>query len=206
MNTAFLQLVQDNKLAQDLSLIIADFEILDFFKHFGSSCFAMSAILAQILTIKGYQARVQGCYAEIRKDQGIFYIGYQGFAHAGQKEGHAVCIVADQYLLDFGLGTLRKFYAPDFSQVLVCPMSGGTDYAAHLRLADGADICWRTDWISPMVAAELQSQIPSVQNILAIYDDFQKNRVAYLVKKLFADKAQATDTDIPLVMRQPQAA
>ncbi|MFZ6745579.1 hypothetical protein ACO0LC_20330 [Undibacterium sp. JH2W] len=206
MNTAFLQVVEDDKLAQDLSLIIADFEILDFFKHFGSSCFAMSAMLAQILTAKGHQARVQGCYAEIRQDNAVFYIGYQGYAHEGQTEGHVTCIVADQYIVDFGLGTLRKFYAPDFSPALVCPLSGNTDYAGHLPLSNGADMYWRTDWVSPMVEAELQSQIPTVQNILAVYDDFQRNRVAYLVKKLFADKASVVSADMPLVVRHPEAA
>lgn len=218
MNTASLQVVQDEKLAQDLRLIAADFEILDFFHHFGSSCFAMSATLAHILTKRGYRARVQGCYGEIRKDNGIFYIGYQGFAHAGQKEGHAVCVVNEEYLLDFGLGTLKKYYAADFESALVSKIAGNADYLALVRLENGADMIWRTDWISPMVELELQSQVASVERILAVYEDFQKNRVAYLVRKMFSANHHLPTVnlalnlplnfplDSPLVLRQSKAA
>ena len=191
MNTAFLQVVQEPDLARDLSRIADDFDILGFFHHFGGSCFAMSAMLAQILTAKGYSARVQACYGEIRKGNSVFYIGYQGFARQGQAEGHAVCLVEDKYLIDFGLGALRKHYAADFEPALACPLfknAGGTGVIAHLPLAEGCDMVWRTDWISPMVKLALQAQAADVQSLLAIFDDFQKNRVAYLVKKLFADK------------------
>ena len=101
MNTAFLKVVQDRELAHTLRQIADDFEILDFFQNYGSSCFAMSAMLAQILTEKGYQARVQGCYAEIKQNNNIFYVGYKGFVHDKQREGHAVCIVNEEYLIDF---------------------------------------------------------------------------------------------------------
>ena len=206
MNTAFLQVVKDADLARDLSRIADDFDILGFFHHFGSSCFAMSALLAQILTAKGYKARVQGCYAEIRQGNGVFYIGYQGFAHQGQKEGHVVCLVDDKYLLDFGLGTLKKHYAADFKPALACPLvsnADGTGVIAHLPLNDGIDMVWRTDWISPMVEAELRTQTPTVQRVFAVFDDFQKNRVAHLVKKLFTDQYTSKAEDALLVLRQP---
>ena len=206
MNTAIFQVVQDDQLAQDLRLIAADFEILDFFHHFGSSCFAMSAMLAQILSAKGYQARVQACYGEIWKDNGVFYIGYQGFAHEGQKEGHAVCIVNEQYLVDFGLGTLKKHYDPDFESALVCEFVDGAEHIAYVQLDNGADMLWRTDWISPMVELELRSQELGIQRILAVYQDFQRNRVAYLVKKVFAAPPLMPIPDAPLVLRLATAA
>ncbi|MFZ6747131.1 hypothetical protein ACO0LC_28260 [Undibacterium sp. JH2W] len=188
MNTAFLQVVKDRKLAHILRQIADDFEILDFFQQYGSCCFAMSAMLAQLLTEKGYAARVQGCYAEIRQNNGIFYIGYKGFVHDNQKEGHAVCIVDEQYLIDFGLGTLRKFYAEDFAHALACEISGPSPVLGKLDLSDCTDVAWRTDWVSPMVELELQAQAATVERILNIYDDFQKNRMSYLIKKLFVSK------------------
>ncbi len=206
MNTAFLQVVKEPDLARDLSRIADDFDILGFFHHFGSSCFAMSAMLAQILTAKAYQAKVQGCYGEIRHGNEVFYIGYQGFSHPGQKEGHVVCLVEDKYLIDFGLGTLRKRYATDFPPALVSPLhsnAGGTGVIAHLPIADGRDVVWRTDWISPMIEAELQSQAADVQRLLAIFDDFQKNRVAHLVRKLFADKVTLPADHELMIMRNP---
>lgn len=206
MNTAFLHVVKEPDLARDLCRIADDFDILGFFHHFGSSCFAMSAMLAQILSAKGYQARVQACYGEIWKDNGVFYIGYQGFAHEGQKEGHAVCIVNEQYLVDFGLGTLKKHYDPDFESALVCEFADGAEHIAHTQLDNGADMLWRTDWISPMVELELQSQELGIQRILAVYQDFQKNRVAYLVKKMFADTPLMPIPDAPLVLRLATAA
>ncbi|MFZ6677063.1 hypothetical protein [Undibacterium sp. Tian12W] len=186
MNTAFIQVVKDRKLAHDLRQVADDFEILDFFKQYGSCCFVMSAMLAHILSKKGYAARVQGCYAEIMQNNGVFYIGYKGFAHEQQKEGHAVCIVDEQYLIDFGLGTLRKFYAEDFSHALACEILGDNPVLGHLELGSGAIMTWRTDWISPMVSTELEHQLATVERVLSGYDDFQKNRMAYLVKKLFA--------------------
>ncbi|MFZ6731860.1 hypothetical protein ACO0LG_08055 [Undibacterium sp. Ji42W] len=206
MNTAFLHVVKDPDLARDLSRIADDFDILGFFHHFGSSCFGMSAMLAQILTAKGYQAKVQGCYGEIRQGNDVFYLGYQGFAHQGQKEGHAVCLVEDKYLIDFGLGSLKKHYAADFKPALASPLhsnADGTGVIAHLPLGDGSDMVWRTDWISPMVETELLSQAATVQRVLAVFDDFQRNRVAHLVKKLFIDKdASPADHEL-LVMRHP---
>lgn len=188
MNTAFLQVVKDRKLAHELRQVADDFEILDFFKQYGSCCFAMSAMLAQILTEKGYAASVQGCYAEIKQNNGVFYIGYKGFAHEQQKEGHAVCIVDEQYLIDFGLGTLRKFYSEDFSHALASEISGDNPVLGHLDLESGATITWRTDWVSPMVKLELEHQLAEVERILSGYYDFQKNRMAYLIKKLFVGK------------------
>ena len=137
----------------------------------------------------------------------VFYIGYQGFAHQGQKEGHVICLVEDKYLIDFGLGNLRKHYAADFRPALACPLVSNADGAgviAHLPLNDDSDMVWRTDWISPMVEAELRFQIPTVQRILAVFEDFQKNRVAHLVKKLFTDKYPPAAEDALLVLRQPQ--
>ncbi|MBI3726869.1 MAG: hypothetical protein HY254_00890 [Burkholderiales bacterium] len=207
MNTAFLQVVKDAELARDLSRIADDFDILGFFHHFGSSCFAMSALLAQILTAKGYKARVQGCYAEIRQGNEVFYVGYQGFAHQGQKEGHVVCLVEDKYLIDFGLGTLKKHYAADFKPALACPLVSNADGAgviAHLPLNDDSNMVWRIDWISPMVEAELLSQTPTVQRILAVFEDFQKNRVAHLVKRLFAENYPSTTDAALQALRPPQ--
>lgn len=207
MNTAFLHVVKEPDLARDLSRIADDFDILGFFHHFGSSCFAMSAMLAQILIAKGYQAKVQGCYGEIRQGNGVFYIGYQGFAHQGQKEGHAVCLVEDKYLIDFGLGTLKKHYAADFKPALASPLhsnAGGAGVIAHLSLDDGSDMVWRTDWISPMVETELLSQTATVQRILAVFDDFQRNRVAHLVKKLFSDKNATPAVHELMVTRNPR--
>ncbi|PXX43019.1 hypothetical protein [Undibacterium pigrum] len=191
MNTAFLQVVKDRQLAHQLRQIADDFEIIDFFQQYGSCCFAMSAMLAKLLTDKGYSARVQGCYAEIKHDHSIFYVGYKGYVKDKQREGHAVCIVDEQYIIDFGLGTLRKFYDKDFSHALACEISGSKPVLGELDLDSGARISWRTDWISPMVALELQAQVAAVERILNVYEDFQKNRMAYLIRKLFVSKNDA---------------
>ncbi|MBC3907126.1 hypothetical protein [Undibacterium umbellatum] len=191
MNTAFLQVVKDRQLAHELRQIADDFETIDFFQQYGSCCFAMSAMLTQLLTEKGYRARVQGCYAEIKQDNNIFYVGYKGYVQDKQKEGHAVCIVEEQYLIDFGLGALRKFHDKDFSHALACEISGFNTVLGDLDLDSGANISWRIDWISPMVELELQAQVVAVERILNDYYDFQKNRMAYLIKKLFVSKNDA---------------
>lgn len=187
MNTVFLQVVKDRKLAHDLRQIADDFEILDFFRQYGSSCFAMSALLTEVLAEKGYSARVQGCYAAIKQNNSVFYVGYKGFAHDRQREGHAVCIVEDQYLLDFGLGTLKKFYAEDFSHALACEVTGNGKILGALDLETGANIAWWVDWISPAIEQELIAQQAGVEALLGLYNDFQKNRMSYLIKKMFVN-------------------
>lgn len=186
MNTAFLQAVNDRKLAHDLRQIADDFEILDFFKQHGACSFTMSTLLVRVLTEKGYCARGQGCYVEVKQNNSVFYLGYKGFAHDRQREGHAVCVVEEQYLLDFGLGAMSKLYAEDFSHALACEISADVQTLGSLDLDGSARITWRTDWISPMVAQELQAQLSQAESLLAIYNDFQKNRMAYLLQKLFA--------------------
>lgn len=185
MNTAFLDVIADSKLAHELRQIADDFQFLEFFDKYGSCCFAISAMLAHILEEKGYSARVQGCYAEIRQNNGIFYLGYKGFVRDRQREGHAVCIINEKYLVDFGLGALRKYFASDFSQALASEILDDEVMLASLALGNDMHIDWRIDWISPVVENELQAQEPVIQKILAGYDDFQKNRMAHLVKKLF---------------------
>jgi hypothetical protein len=206
MNTEFLYAIKNINLAHDLRQIADDFEILDFFKILGSSCFAMSAVLADILKEKGYTTRVQGCYAEIKQSNTVFYVGYKGFVHERQREGHAVCIVNEQYLVDFGLGTLRKFYSENFSKALASEVTGDETVLASLNLDHGVTIQWRKDWISPHVEEELLAQTESVNMILADYWDFQKNRMPYLIQKLFVSKnKQPTNTSSPAFIPEQAA-
>jgi len=203
MNTAFLKVIKDRKLAHDLRQVADDFEILDFFKQYGTCCFAMSAMLAKILTQKAYAARVQGCYAEITQNKSVFHIGYKGPAYERQNESHTVCIVDEQYLIDFGLGTFRKLYAEDFSHALACEISGDAPYLGNLELDNGAMISWRAGWISPMAGAELEHQLAVVEHALSTYEDFQKNRMAFLVKKLFSTDSDPLSAAVLKVKNSP---
>ncbi|MFZ6758169.1 hypothetical protein ACO0K9_13245 [Undibacterium sp. Ji50W] len=204
MNSAFFDVITDSKLAHDLRQIADDFQFLEFFDQYDTCCFTMSAMLAHILQEKGYTARVQGCYAEIRQNNGIFYIGYKGFVRDRQREGHAVCIINEKYLVDFGLGTLRKFYPSDFSQALASEILNDEVMLASLPLENGMRIDWRIDWISPVAEHRLQAQVPVIKQAVAAYDDFQKNRMSYLVKKLFvrehkpSQDEHASNTALPL--------
>ncbi|MES2071810.1 MAG: hypothetical protein V4488_15755 [Pseudomonadota bacterium] len=164
-----------------------DLKHLGYFDLYGTSCFAMAALAAQLLRAQGYATEVKGCHAIFSNASGDFYLGYQGYARPGQVEGHVVCVVNGNIVLDFGLGNVKSHYQGNFYRAIACAASNYGPVLATLEFDNGVSAQWRTDWVGPGIEAELQKQEPALQIILAKLESYRKNRIAYLVKHLFSN-------------------
>ncbi|MES2047613.1 MAG: hypothetical protein V4447_04375 [Pseudomonadota bacterium] len=183
MKSALLDLLKNNALSEDIKQIYYDFKYLKFFDDYGASCFAMAGLLCKLLNEKGYSARVQGCHSLIQKPGFDFHLGGEGFAKKEQIDGHVICIVDEAYLIDFGLGNVRKYFDELFFRCIACDLTPQENLLATLELESGMHVEWRTDWISPQIEVELRLQVPYIQQLLVVYHRYQKNRIAHLIQK-----------------------
>lgn len=137
--------------------------------NFGSVCFLMASLVRRIAIEHGYDARVASCHVEIGAPQLVFALGARGQALPGQIDGHAVVVIDDRAVLDFGLGSVRKNYRRDF------PWGVAFDYrrdgAAFGAMAVGKNerAMWKDDWQSPGGAAELTRYAPLVDELFEQY-------------------------------------
>jgi hypothetical protein len=128
------------------------FDLGWFYLHnYGSTCFMMATMAERVAQLLGHRARIVFGSVEVgnRATGATFLVG-AGQARAGQVDGHAFCIVDERILIDFGLGSVRKFYRRDFVWAAAVPYSGQEAPAASVQLADGTTLAWR---ITPLPAA-----------------------------------------------------
>lgn len=137
--------------------------------NFGAACFLMASLVARVATALGYRARIESCYVEIAKGEGRYLLGAKGYAKPGQIDGHAVCILEECMLIDFGLGNVRRNYRRDFPWALACgyqpqaPMMGG------IAMSCGETVIWKNDWQSPDTEAELARYAPHLDTLYQQY-------------------------------------
>lgn len=195
MKSALLNLTKEQQLSGIIRQLYYDFKNLAYFDRYGASCFAMAALLSKLLTTKGYSARVQPCNAIFRHAGQEFLLGYQGYAFSGQVEGHVICVVDEKYVIDFGLGNVRKHFRENFYRAIACEMDVAAQQLASVILQNGVQVEWRTDWISPQVEIELKNQEPHLLPILETYERYKKNRIAFLIKRMFRNKSSRYNAD-----------
>jgi hypothetical protein len=140
-----------------------------FLHHFGSACFLMASIVRRLAEAHGHSARIASCYVEISGGANRYLLGAQGFAKQGQIDGHAVCVIDDKVIIDFGLGNIRKNYRRDFpwGAVFDCRREGAVLGAMHLP--NGETVTWKDDWQSPGTDAELARYAPHIEGLFATY-------------------------------------
>jgi hypothetical protein len=81
----------------------------------------MSSLVRRVATAHGFKAKLGICHVAIGSPIGSFLLGSPGYAAPGQIEGHAVCVIDDVVLVDFGLGNVRRNYRRNFYWTLACP-------------------------------------------------------------------------------------
>ena len=137
--------------------------------NFGAVCFLMASLVARVATTCGYRARVASCYVEIAQGEGRFLLGGQGYAKPDQIDGHAVCIVEERMLIDFGLGNARRNYRRHFPWALVCGFQPEAAMLGGIAMASGETVIWKNDWQSPGAEAELARYAPHIE---ALYQQY----------------------------------
>ncbi|MDB5934139.1 MAG: hypothetical protein JWQ01_1483 [Massilia sp.] len=141
--------------------------------NFGSVCFLMASVVARVATGYGYRARVASCHVEIlRPEGGGFRLGAQGSAGPGQVDGHAVCILEESVLVDFGLGNVRRAYRRDFPWAIACDYRRDDTTMAAIAMAGGETVSWKDDWQSPATATELARYAPHLDELYKRYQSY----------------------------------
>jgi hypothetical protein len=142
--------------------------------NYGSTCFLMASLVHRIATLHGHAARVASCYVEI--DQHLdgnhverYLLGAQGYAKPGQIAGHAVCVIDEKLVVDFGLGSVRKNHNRDFYWGAVADYRRAGDAFARLVLPNNRTMTWKDDWQTPDGDAELARYAPCLDGFAAQY-------------------------------------
>lgn len=139
--------------------------------NFGGVCFLISSLVRRAALAHGFQARLESCHVKIRKPPHEFSLGSPGFAAPGQIEGHAVCIIDDAILVDFGLGNVRRGYRRDFYWGLASAYEPHDEVMAQIVLPQGDTVTWQNDWQTPDGPAEFAKYEPLVEQLFAHYVD-----------------------------------
>lgn len=137
--------------------------------NFGAACFLMASLVARVAAGHGYRARVASCYVEIAHGERRYLLGAQGYAKPGQIDGHAVCIVEERMLVDFGLGNARRSYRSDFPWALACDFRPQQAMLGGIATSSGETVLWKDDWQSPDSAAELARYAPHLDALVGQY-------------------------------------
>ena len=137
--------------------------------NFGAVCFLMASLVARVAASHGYRARIESCYVEIAQGDSRYLLGAQGYAKPGQIDGHAVCILEDCMLVDFGIGNARRNYRNDFPWGLACGFQPKAAVLGGIAMISGETIVWKNDWQSPGSEAELARYAPHLE---ALYQQY----------------------------------
>jgi hypothetical protein len=137
--------------------------------NFGSACFLVSSLVRRLAELHGRRARIVSGQVEVDNQGKTFMLGGQGFAKPGQIDGHAVCVIDDALVLDFGLGNVRKSYRRDFYWGVIADYARDGAVFARLTLPDGVTMTWKDDWQSPNTEAELARYAPHIDDLAGQY-------------------------------------
>jgi hypothetical protein len=137
--------------------------------NYGAVCFLMASLVKKVAGLYGYKAEIKSGYVEIASPSARFLLGAQGYAAPGQIDGHAMCVIEDALLIDFGLGNVRKSYRRDFFGALACDYQPNENILAKMMLPSGESVTWKNDWQSPNSAEELKNYEPLVEQLSRHY-------------------------------------
>jgi hypothetical protein len=137
--------------------------------NFGGACFLMASLMHRLVELHGRRARIASCYVKVQKDDSIYRLGAQGYAKPGQVDGHAVCIVDEAVIVDFGLGNVRKGYRRDFHWGVACDYRRDGALMGGLQLPTGETMTWLDDWQSPATQDELARYAPHLDGLVEQY-------------------------------------
>ncbi|TFW07013.1 hypothetical protein E4K72_09485 [Oxalobacteraceae bacterium OM1] len=137
--------------------------------NYGGICFLAASLVQRVARAYGHDARVESGYVDIQREGVQFLLGGKGYAAPGQIEGHAMCVIDDSLVLDFGLGNVRKGFRRDFPWALGCAYQSTENALGSMVLPTGETVTWKNDWQTPDGEAELQKYAPFVEQLFQHY-------------------------------------
>lgn len=147
------------------------FDLGWFYLHnYGSTCFMMATMVERVARLLGRQARMQFGTVTLLNSAGetTFRVG-AGSARPGQVDGHAFCVIDERFVLDFGLGSIRKFHRRDFAWAAAVPALGQDAPIGGAKLADGTTVVWTVTPLPAGCEHELQMCLGHADVLLPQY-------------------------------------
>ncbi len=185
MTKLFYNAINRSSLANEMRVLLGDLRFLGIHQQYQNCCLFMSSLLCEILRARGYQARIQACYAVIDRSDQRFLLGYKGYAKPGQIEGHVVCIVEESYLIDFATGNVRKYFDPRFKQAFACAIEKKENLLAQVNLQNGTQIHWHEDLQALYIEAAIDHQTAALQQVLIEYFQYKKAPLRHCLRRAF---------------------
>lgn len=140
--------------------------------NWGAVCFLMASLVRRAALAHGRRAHIASCRVTVECTDAVFHLGAPGYGRPGQIEGHAVCIVDDALLIDFGLGNVRRNFRRDFCWGVACDYRPEGTVMARLAMPHGDVATWLSDWQSPQSEEELRRYEPLVEQLFAQYQPY----------------------------------
>jgi hypothetical protein len=106
---------------------------------------------------------------DVNSGQGNYLLGAEGMAKPGQIDGHAVCVVDERMILDFGLGNVRKGYRRDFPWGIVADYRRQEHIMGAAVIPGAETVIWKDDWQSPGSDEELARYAPHIEDLFSHY-------------------------------------
>ncbi len=199
MDSNLINHLPPGKLTADVDQLFQDFDYLGILKNYGSYCLFINSLLSLALRKKQYQVKLIACYAQLDSNASQrFLLGHPAYIDPGQLAGHIACIVNDQYLIDFGLGNLRKFDS-DFAQAVACPIhlnddssSSDSKCIASITTMSQQSLTWIGDHTIPDLELAIQAQEAKVMQLMSFIEQFQNNRLGHCIRKALTSKTKVS--------------
>jgi hypothetical protein len=137
--------------------------------NFGSVCFLIASLVRRIAVAHGREARVAPAYIEIAAPDSRYMLGAQGYVQPGQVEGHAVCVIDEKMIVDFGLGNARKGYRRDFHWGALCDYRPAGAVMGSAAVPGRETMTWMDDWKTPHLETEVARYAPHIEGLFAEY-------------------------------------
>lgn len=143
------------------------FERLSMYPRYSTCCLFMAHVAAAALRARGLRAQARLCTMRVgERGTRVYALGQVGFADPGQLVAHAVCIVADRLLLDYGTGVACRDLDGRFPRYLAAELhdDGDPEQIAAVRTDTGALVRWmNTGYSIEGVAQAVRAQSAMVR-------------------------------------------
>ncbi|MES2186136.1 MAG: hypothetical protein V4505_16410 [Pseudomonadota bacterium] len=138
------------------------------------SCFCMAGFLALVFNSRGVNARVSPCYAAVTYHEDRYALGVKGFRTGdNQVEGHVVCIVDENIIIDFGTTNIRRYFIPSFPVAIAAAIQDAAVYPTEIDIAAGMKIRWHED-NNPQTDRAVEAHKAASR---FLFDQYQKARL-----------------------------